>query len=621
MGGLAGAINFRGDAPDPEVVARMSERQAHRGSDGSGSWRHNGACFAHQLRRVVPTPSKQPYVAKDLVVMLDGWIYDHQEVSRAAGGDASDPVDTHSIAEAWNRWGPEFPEHVEGEYAAAIWERESRTLTLVRDRLGVRPLFWARKGDRFAFASELPALREVPWVSDDFAVDHLSEYLSFQVVHAPRTLLREVYQVEPAHWLRVSADELKTRRYWRLQYAPPGTPRPREGDVIDGLQEAVARAVRRRVPSGIDTALYLSGGLGSTVIAAAARDRFLTLPSFSIAFADDPHPEAPFAGRVAGLLGLEHHDVLIGTPEMAAGFRPAVAALGHPIGNPASISQLALAKSAAERAKVVLSGDGGEELFGGRWLSRLGRGLRVASSFSRLPGSLRRPLSKVLGRSRTGRSVSTPPESYVLDLGIGGSDLFSAEERRRLLCDDRWIRPDVRQDVLRPFLSGLSTDPVNLALHGYLRSWLSEGDLARADRTSSAMGIDVRFPLLDREVLERAAALPGTFKLRRVGGSLHTRWPLRAMLSGVLPTPLLNRPKRGMPKPLDNWLAGPGRLFMEDRLSWLKRNPRGLFRPEALDDLKRGLGRSSGAGIRLWALFILDEWLRGETEAGAVQSG
>ena len=590
----------------------MSARLAHRGPDGGGDWQHDMAAFAHRLRRVVPTKSKQPYVTDDLVVLLDGWIYDHQDVARAAGGDGEDPVDTHAIAQAWSRWGPSFPEHIEGEYAVAIWERKARTLTLVRDRLGVRPLFWTRKGDRFAFASELPALRQVPWVGDELARDLLAEYLSFQVVHAPRTLLREVFQVEPAHWLRVSADGLKTRRYWRLSYAPAGTPRPREGEVIDALQEAVSRAVRRRVSGGVQTALFLSGGLGSTVIAAASRDRFLSIPSYSVAFADDPYPEAPFAGRVAGLLGLEHHQVLLGTLELAQGFGPTVAALGHPIGNPASISQLALARAVSGRAKVALSGDGGEELFGGRWLSRLGRGLRIAAGFARLPRAVRSPLSRVLGRSRSGRQISTPPHRYILELGFGGSDLYSAEERRRLLRDDRWVRPDVRQEVLRPFIGGLDTDPVNLALHGYLRSWLSEGDLARADRTGAAMGLDVRFPLLDKGVLESAAALPGAFKLRRVGGSVHTRWPLRALLSGVLPSALLNRPKRGMPKPLDHWLAGPGRLFMEDRLARLQRDPRGLFRREALEDLKRGLNRSSGAGIRLWALFILDEWLYGE---------
>jgi len=388
--------------------------------------------------------------------------------------------------------------------------------------------------------------------------------------------------------------------------------RPREGDVIDALQEAVSRAVRRRVSGGIDTALFLSGGLGSTVIAAAARERFLSIPSYSVAFADDPHPEAPFAGRVAGLLGLEHRQVLMGTVDVAQSFAATVSALGHPIGNPASISQLALAGAVSERAKVALSGDGGEELFGGRWLSRLGRGLRVAAGFSRLPSPVRSPLSRVLRQSRAGRQIATPPGRYILELGIGGSDLYSAEERRRLLRDDRWVRPDVRREVLRPFIGGLDTDPVNLALHGYLRSWLTEADLARADRTSAAVGLDVRFPLLDREVLESAAALPGSFKLRRVGGSVHTRWPLRALLSGVLPSALLNRPKRGLPKPLDSWLVGPGRLFMEERLARLKRDPRGLFRPEALDELKRGLNRSSGAGIRLWALFILDEWLHGE---------
>jgi len=612
VGGLAGLVHFRGDCPARDIVERMSRCLAHRGPNGEGFFHHEEVSFAHRLRRVLPTKSQQPVVTEDLVVMLDGWIYDHTEVARAAGAEREDPVDTHAVVQAWRRWGPAFPEHVEGEYAAAIWERDARTLTLVRDRLGVRPLFWARKGDAFAFASELPALRRVPWVGDELAREHLAEYLSFQVVHAPRTLLRGAFQVEPAHWLRVSADGLKTRRYWQLEYAPSGTPRPREGEVIDGLQEAVSRAVRRRVPGGVSTALFLSGGLGSTVIAAAARDRFLSIPSYSVAFADDPYPEAPFAGRVAGLLGLEHRQVLLGTPELAQGFRPAVAALGHPVGNPASISQLALARAVSKEATVALSGDGGEELFGGRWLSRLGRGLRVASGFSRLPRAVRSPLTRVLRHSGPGRQLSTPPGRYILELGIGGSDLFSAEERRRLFRDDRWVRPDIRQEVLRPIIGGIDTDPVNLALHGYLRSWLTEGDLTRADRTSAAVGLDVRFPLLDRGVLERAAALPGSFKLRRVGGSVHTRWPLRALLSGVLPTALLNRPKRGMPKPLDSWLAGVGRLFMEERVQRLKDDPFGLVRPDAVEDLKRGLNRSTGAGIRLWALFILDEWLRAE---------
>lgn len=609
MGGLCGLVHFRGEAPDPEIVARMSARQARRGPDGAGAWASGPAAFAHRLRKVAPTRSVQPVVDDDLVLLLDGWIYDHEDVARASGQQPGDRTDAEVLIGAWRRWGLDFPAHVDGAFAVALWDRNSQTLVLVRDRIGARPLYWARDGDRFAFASELPALLEVPWVGRELAREHVAEYLSFQVVHAPRTLLRDVHQLEPAHWLQIHADALRTRRWWSLRYAPPGTARPREGEVIDALQEAVQRAVRRRVPRGVETGLYLSGGLGSTAIAAAARERFLLLPSFTLRFDDDPHPESPFAGRVARLLGLEHHEVTIGSADLASAFEETVGALGHPVGNPASLMQQALARAVRVRVPVALSGDGSEELFGGRMLDRLGRALKLSGMLGRLPGVLRSGVSRALGR--VGRRLVTPPDRWLLELGIGGTHLFDADQRGKLLRDHGLVRPGLRAEVLAPFYQGLDTDPLNMALHGYLCSTLAESALVRADRTAAAAGLEVRFPLLDREILDMAAALPGAFKLRRVGNSLHTRWPLRAMLSGVLPPPLVNRPKRSMPAPLDGWLAGHGRLFMEERFARLKQDRHRLWRAEALDDLRRNVSRREGSGIRLWTLFILDAWLDG----------
>jgi asparagine synthase (glutamine-hydrolysing) len=206
------------------------------------------------------------------------------------------------------------------------------------------------------------------------------------------------------------------------------------------------------------------------------------------------------------------------------------------------------------------------------------------------------------------------PVDWVLDLEFGGHRLFDARDRGRLLRDHGLVRPDIRRVVLSRFYEGLETDAVNAALHGSLCSWLAESDLVRADRTAAAAGLDLRFPLLDRDVLETAALLPGSSKVRRVRGSLHTRWPLRAMVKGTLPAALLNRPKRGLPKPLDNWLEGPGRLFMEERFARLRQDTFGLWRPDALDQLRRDLARRAGAGIRLWTLFVLDAWLHGLTE-------
>jgi asparagine synthase (glutamine-hydrolysing) len=430
------------------------------------------------------------------------------------------------------------------------------------------------------------------------------------VVHAPRTLAREVWQVEPAHVVEVDASGVRARPYWPIQWAAPSTRRPLDREVVDSLQEAVDGAVARRVHPGAATGLYLSGGLGSTAVALAARKRFLTVPTFTVSFAEDPNPESPFAGRIARLLGLENHELVVGSADLAAAFDPAIDALGHPVGHPAVLLQLLLGRSARERVRVVLSGDGGEELFGGRFLDRLGAGLDFGRWIAQLPAPLRQLAGRGFLRTRFGR-FSGPVEAWLAELGVGGMGLFPPAGRARLLRDQELVRPDVARRVLAPMFAGIETDPVNAALHGVLRSALTESTLVRADRTAAASGLAIRFPLLDRQVVERAAALPGSVKLRRVAGTLHTRWPLRAMVAGSIPPALVNRPRRGMPVPLDAWLAGSGRLFLEDRFSRLRRDPYGLWVPARLDELRAGVGRSAEAGRQLWSLFLLDGWLAG----------
>ena len=599
VGGLAGLVHFRSEAPAPDLVQRMVERLAHRGPDSAGAFSEGPAAFAHRQRRITPGARPQPCVTPGFVVMLDGWIYEHRALGDELGGPPG-ATDTEVVALAWARWGLDTLPRLEGEFALAVWDRARRRLVLARDRLGVRPMFYATQTDHFGFASELGALLPLPWVSRDLDRTRLSEYLSFQVVHAPRTLLRDVHQVEPGGLVEVDVDTLRSRRWWRLRYAAPDAPEPPQGDVVDALQAAVDRAVQKRVPPGVAAGLYLSGGLGSAAIAAAARSHHLALPGFTVAFADDEFPEAPFAGRVARLLGLEHEMVTVGSAELADSFDEVVQALGHPVGHPGSLLQLALARVASRKVRVVLSGDGGEELFGGRMLDALDA-LPVPSRLaSFLPPRLRRRLP--------GGRVTT---AQVLEAGIGGWDLFSTEDRNLLLRDHALVRPQIRTEVLAPFYEGLDTDPVNLALHGFLRSSLVEGALTRSDRTGCWSGLDVRMPLLDREVVEAAAALPGRVKQVRVGGTLHVRWPLKGVLQGVLPPTLLDRPKRGLPTPLGAWLAGPGRLFLEDRIRRLLRDPHGLWRPDQVEVLRRDATRSNAAGNKLWSLFLLDAWLEG----------
>ncbi|NCG18404.1 MAG: hypothetical protein GWP91_05250 [Rhodobacterales bacterium] len=604
MGGLGGLIHFGGSVPDADVIGAMSHRLRNRGPAVEERWAEGGCRLVHRIRRANSSQTRQPAVTEDVVVMLDGWVYDHEALAASADDGPPSESDVEALVRAWRAWGPDFIDRVEGEFAIVVWDRKERRCHIFRDRMGVRPLFWSRRGDKFAFASELRSLLCVPWVTPQINPDNLAEYLSFQVVHAPRTLLWDVHQVAPAHRLEVDQQGERSHPWWRLKYARVGTPVPPPGEVIEAIEAAVAAAVRRRVPRGVETGLYLSGGLGSTAIAQAAHAQYLRLPSFTVSFADDLYPELPFAGRVAGLMGLEHVQVEVGTAAIAASFLETVQALGHPVGHPAAVLQMALARSAAERVRVALSGDGAEELFGGRMLLQIQRGLR----FNRVLDWMPRPVGGVLSRAMGGRGHGQSGRDWVLEQGIGGANLFSTEERARLFRDPGHVRPAVRQEVLGAFYAELETDAVNTALHGYLRSRLTESDLVRADRTAAAAGLDLRFPLLDRAVVECAAMIPGSTKIPRTGGSLHTRWPLRAMLQGTLPTALLDRPKRGLPKPLDHWLAGPGRLFMEERFAKLREDRLGLWRKDGLDQVRRDLTRNAGAGVRLWTLFWLDAW-------------
>jgi asparagine synthase (glutamine-hydrolysing) len=608
MGGLAGLIQFRGDPPEPELLARMAQRQQSRGPDGSGAWADGPAAFHNRLRRIRPGKKVQPVVAHDLVVMLDGWIYDHLDLVRDLPGFAPDLSDTEALLLAWRRYGIDVLGRIDGEFAFSVWDRRARTLALARDRMGVRPMHYAARGDKFAFASEIAPLLEVPWVSREPEPQRLAEYLSFGVVHAPRTLLQEVHQVEPGSTVRVDADGVRARTWWRIRYAPVGSRRPRDSEVIERLEELVDRAVSKRMPKDVPTGLYLSGGLGSSSIAASARRKGLSLPSFTVSLADDPFPEAPFAGRVARLLGLEHHEVLVSSADVAQQFDASVRVLGQPVGQPGTVLQLMLARVAREHVRVALSGDGGEELFGSERLDDLVRMLRIARWVGLLPRPARFALQGVVGRERVAR-YSVPPERFALEHGLGGVSLFSAAERGAILRDPALARPAVRTDVLGAMYAELDTDPINTVLHGWLRSALSEAVLTRTDRTAAATGLDVRFPLLDREVVEATAALPGAVKVRRVAGSVHSRWPLRALLRGELPEVLVDRPKRGLPTLLGSWLAGPGRLFLEERCARLKRDQHGLWNGAAIEELRRAAGRSHAAGNKLWALFVLDEWM------------
>ncbi len=589
--------------PAEDAVGRMADA-FFRPPVASQRWSEGGAAL---LSAGVHPGSL--HVQDDLVVVLSGWLDVLQDGDPRGVDDAAHQASR--LAAAWTRWGVDAGRYLDGEFAAAVYERRSGVLHLLRDPVGARPLYWSRAPGQIAFSSEIEPLLTLPWVRRELAREHLAEYLAFRAVHAPRTLLRDVQQVPPGHRLRSAADGVRVVACKGPTYAAPGTAVPRVQDVIPELQAAIERSVRRRLATSARVGLYLSGGVGSSVIVAAARTASRALPTFTVAFAEDGSSESPFAGRVAQLLGMEHTLVTVGTKEVAEHFDDAVAAVGHPVGNVASVLQLELARVAGLHVDVVLTGDGTDQLFGGSMLEGPAAELRRVQALHRIPAPLRRALRKAAAPWGRGQALAVPPEEWPLFHGVGGVHLFEAQHRSELLLDESMARPNVRTDVLRPYYEEVHSDVLNRVLHAFFQSTLVADTLPRVEGTAMAGGVEPGFPLLDAEVRRVAQVLPGAFKVHGLGkADLPTRWMLRTTLQGSLPAALVNRADRGLPRPLDAWLVGPGRLFMEERLARLRQDPLDLFHTNALEALKRGLGKTPGATQRMWALFMLDSWMR-----------
>lgn len=594
MGFLIGEIRHRGRAPSRRRLEKLAKTTA------------TPTVFADGPAVLVSASEHEGAVLDndELVILVDGWFTD------PLGDRAQECRTAAAFLEAWKRWGVDVVRRLDGEFAIAVYERGPGVLHLLRDRTGVRPLYWARTDAAIAFSTRLPALLELPWISRELARDHLAEYLAFRVVHPPRTLIRDVRALPAGHRLRFGAEAVRVVRYHTPTYAAPNTPLPREQDVLPELQAAIERAVRRRLDNDRSIGVYLSGGAGSTAVTAAARAASRSLETFTVTFADEPFPEFPFAGRVARLLGMEHHTVTIGSQDIAQHFDDAITAMGHPVGNASVVLQQLLAKAAAAHVDVVITGDGADQLFGGQIMAEPARLVLGAERLQRLPAPIRGIGRRLLSRLDSSRDWEIDPEGLPLRRGIGGVHLFDERQRRALLLDELLVGPDIRTQVLEPFYGEVVTDSLNGALHAFFRSSLCADVLPRVTTTAMAAGVEPTFPLLDQEVQRLAQVLPGGFKLRSLAGNRPTRWMLRALLQGQLPPALIHRPDRGLPHPLDDWLQGPGRLFLEERTDRLREDPLELWHHTGIEGLRRHITSQPGASHRLWALFALDSWIR-----------
>ncbi len=585
MGGFRGIVRGLGDLDASE----------ERALGGGLQFRAAGA-------GIVAQPRSTRAEDDTLMVMVSG----HFNRAGSAGQSAADV-----ILEGWRAKGASVLERADGEWLVLVYEKSSGRLHLARDPFGVRHCFWSARGERLAFATTLRGLLELPGIGRELARENLAEFLSFRYVHAPRTLLRDVRAIPPGHMLVAEpGGEPRVEAWHRLKYAPPYCPNPPDPETLAEIERRLFRSVAARASGRDRVGIFLSGGLDSSAITWLA-SRLGPVETFTVGVEGAEDDEAPYAGRVATLLRTRHHLVRVSPDQMIGAVDGVVAATDGPVTDPAAIPQYLLGVEARQSVDVVLCGDGGDELFGGRMVGVLASQFRLSTLIRRLPGPGRRVASYAFGDSRPELGNGGTP--FGLARAVGGVVAFGAEGRAALMRDPGWVRPGIRRRCLEPFYREVVSDPINEILHAYLRGRMPEDALARTGAVALHADLGLRCPFLDTDLASYCASLPGPWKVRPGLTGSTTKWALRELLQPVLPRSLVGRPKRVLPGPWRRWFEGPLAPFLAERVRRLEEDPLRLFLPGAVRALVPALGQP-GVAERLWTLIFLDAWIR---EVGA----
>lgn len=603
MCGIAGVRRFDGAPVTDELLAEMAKLLNHRGPDDEGRWTAGSVGFAHTRLSIIDLAgSPQPMQSVDgrLCVTFNGEILNYRQLRKELDYPFRTDGDTEVLLALYRKHGIAGVSKLRGQFAFAIQDLDSGDTHLVRDRLGVLPLYYYATDKVFAFASEIKALFPVIG-SVEVDQDSLHDYLAHRSVPAPYTFIRDVRKVPQGHHLVVRADgTVKISPYWAL---------PTVSDVrkvtpeqaVELLDDALTASVRESLVADVPVGAYLSGGVDSSLIAAlVTRERQGEgLHTFSAGFNDERVDETEWARKVAGIVGSEHHEVVI-TPD---DFQDDWARLSwhrdSPLSEPADVAVFRLAGLARERVKVVLSGEGSDELFGGYPKYKFARTTRNAGI---VPGGALRRLESRLpaSRARMGIALRAISEDSYAERMRGWFAPFTTGERDELLG-----RPPSRS-VLTPYLEG-DGDPLRRMLYADVHTWLADNLLERGDRMSMAASLEMRPPFLDHRVVDLAFTLPSSVKVR--GGT--TKWIVKELARKHLPADVVDRPKVGFKVPLDAWFRGGLQEMAFDMLDGPSSFVGSTFDRTAVQKLLTG--HSSGdrdEQSRIWTLLSLEVWHR-----------
>ncbi len=621
MCGIAGALAPRmEDAPPAGAVERFAAAMVHRGPDGHGFFHAGPVALAHRRLSIIDLSEagRQPMTNEDgnIAIVVNGEIYNHAELRAdlvAKGHRFRSGSDCEVVAHLYEEVGARVPEYLRGMFAFALWDARAGKLLLARDRFGEKPLYYCERADGFVFASELGALVADERTPTALSMEALDAYLALQYVPAPRTIYEAVKKLPPGHTLEVRPGERPVlRRYYQVSFAPTLADISEE-EAARRVREVVEEAVRSRLMSDVPLGAFLSGGVDSSIVVACmARATSAPVKTFSVGFTEGGREdnELPYARLVAERWRTDHHELVV-EPDMVGMLPSIVRHHGEPFADTSAVPTRYLCEMTRRDVKVALSGDAGDEAFGGY---RRYVWAHVAARLRSLPAPLARGVAAALAAvpGRKARGV----REYGARLGADEASRylrfichFSAEEKGALYTPElarRFERDATAASFAAQLGASRGADTVSRLQNLDVETYLPDDILAKVDVASMTHALEARAPLVDHHVVELGAALPGRLKLRG-GKGKHI---LKRAFADLVPAEIVNRRKKGFALPTGPWLRGRLHGFARETLLSNAARARGLFRPEAVADLLDRHRDGEDHGERLWNLIVLETWQR-----------
>lgn len=627
----------RGASAPESAVRVMNSLIHHRGPDSDGFWSGNdGAlCLGHARLAIVDLSEHghQPMVSRSdrFVIVFNGEIYNHQELRKSLAGEFKwrGHSDTEVLLEAIDRWGLKAALcHAVGMFALGLWDRQDATLTLARDRMGEKPLYYGVGRMGIGFASELKALKQCPGMDLSYDMDALQDFVQVGYIGCPRSAFRGISKVPSGSILSFKApdDSGRLEEYWTMPMPParrsvPVTPAA-DQERLDRLETLLEQSVRLQMLADVPLGAFLSGGIDSSLIVAlmqrCSAKRVLT---FTMGFEHQDLDESRYARKVAEHLGTLHTELLV-SPQDVLNVIPNLAAVyDEPFADSSQVPTLLLSKLTREHVTVALSGDAGDELFGG--YNRYLAAVRLEPLLRSLPLSVRRAAAWVIQCIPSGswdhfaRAMRASPwprmppalgeKMFRLSRFLSSQDGLDAYRSTvSQWFDDRMI--PVSKSLTQISLPecpgrGLPEQMMWWDMHSYL----PDDILVKVDRAAMAHSLETRIPFLDRRIIEFALETPLHFKIRNG----ETKWMLRQLLKRYVPRKLFERPKQGFSLPLDDWLRGPLRDWAEDLLSSKKLQIFEAWQPAKVRQTwKEHLSGKRNHQRALWTILMLQSWLQ-----------